>query len=83
MSYLYESLLLMVSWPESSCSSPATLKQTRLLFLSPFSLSLSVGAMHSDVLRSNLGEYVIEDRRLQGDIRKRKSARFTNWLLTS
>lgn len=72
MNYLYESLLLMVSWPESSCSSPTMLKQTRLLFLSPFSLSLSAGAKDSDALRSNLGECVIEDRRLQWDVKKTK-----------
>lgn len=77
----------MVSWPESSCSSPATLKQTRLLFLSPFSLSLSSGARFSDAFRSNLGEYVIEDRRLHWDVKKKKKKRknkctlFANWLL--
>ncbi|TNN88929.1 hypothetical protein EYF80_000807 [Liparis tanakae] len=38
---MLESLLLMVSCPESSCSSPATLKQTFFPFRSPFSPSLS------------------------------------------
>lgn len=39
--YLYESRLLIVSCPESSCSSPATLKHTFFPFRSPFSPSLS------------------------------------------
>lgn len=39
--HLYESLLLIVSCPESSCSSPATLKHTFFPFRSPFSASLS------------------------------------------
>lgn len=40
-SYLYESLLLIVSCPESSCSSPATLKHTFFPLRSPFSPSHS------------------------------------------
>lgn len=39
--YLYESLLLIVSCPESSCSSPATLKHTFFPLRSPFSPSHS------------------------------------------
>lgn len=64
--------MLIVSWPESSCSSPVTLKQTFFPFLSPFSLSLSAGIKGSGVLRSDFGEYVIEERRLR-DKKKKKS----------
>lgn len=63
--------MLIVSWPESSCSSPVTLKQTFFPFLSPFSLSLSAGIKGSGVLRSDFGEYVIEERRLRD--KKKKS----------
>lgn len=62
--------MLIVSWPESSCSSPVTLKQTFFPFLSPFSLSLSAGIKGSGVLRSDFGEYVIEERRLRDKKKK-------------
>lgn len=69
----------MVSWPESSCSSPVTLKQTFFPFLSPFSLSLSAGIKGSGVLRSDLGEYVIEERRLWNTEMKKQIHVFQKW----
>lgn len=69
----------MVSWPESSCSSPVTLKQTFFPFLSPFSLSLSAGIKGSGVLRSDLGEYVIEERRLQNTEIEKQIHVFQKW----
>lgn len=51
--HLYESRLLMVSWPESSCSSPvAMLKHTFLPLRSPFSPSHSAETSLSGLLAS-------------------------------
>lgn len=68
-SHLYESRLLIVSWPESSCSSPvATSKHTFLPFRSPFSPSHSAETSPPGVLASVAasGGWVMVARRLQG-----------------